>query len=222
VTLPPLVERYVERALPVGAGEAGSVDITQEGTIWMKPGTRGMGFTAKEHFEVERVAFTWRARFPVIGPLALRVVDAYDRDRGVLELRLFGARVQRQRGLEVSEGEAMRYLAELPWVPQAIVRNEELHWRQLDEASVEVSTPVAGQRVAVTFGFDDLADITTVSALRRRQVGKSWEETRWGGEFGDYTFMGGMRLPAAAEVYWELDGDRFVYWRGRVNSVSAR
>lgn len=218
MTLPPLVERYVERALPVGAGQAGSVDITQEGTIWMKPDTRGMAFTAREHFEVERVAFAWRARFP----FGLRVVDAFDRDQGVLELRLLGARLQRQRGPEVSEGEAMRYLAELPWVPQAIVRNEELHWRQLDDTHVEVSTPVAGRRVAVTFGFDDLADITSVSAQRRRQVGKTWEETPWGGEFGDFTFMGGIRLPAAAEVHWEIDGDRFVYWQGRVLTASPQ
>jgi hypothetical protein len=30
-----------------------------------------------------------------------------------------------------------------------------------------------------------------------------------------------MRLPTAAEVWWELETGRFVYWRGRVTSAQA-
>jgi Family of unknown function (DUF6544) len=177
-----------------------------------------MRFTATEHFEVERVAFSWRARFPV----GLRVVDAYDRGRGLLELRVFGVRVQRQQGPEIAVGEAMRYLAELPWVPHAIARNPELEWRELDERRVEVAAQVVGERAAITFEFDADGDIVRATALRNRQVDKTWEETRWGGEFGDYGFVDGIRMPAAAEVHWELDGERFVYWRGRVLSASPR
>jgi hypothetical protein len=28
--------------------------------------------------------------------------------------------------------------------------------------------------------------------------------------------LGGMRMPTAAEVHWELSAGRFVYWRGTV------
>jgi uncharacterized protein DUF6544 len=219
MSLPPLVRRYLERALPDGAGDVERVDLTQEGTIWMRPDTRGMRFTAREHLEVGRVAFSWRARFP----MGLRVVDAYDRGRGLLELRLFGVRVQRQRGHELDVGEALRYLAELPWVPHALERNRELEWREIGERAIEVATQVAGERAAVAFEFDHDGDIVRASALRRRQAGKNlWEKTPWGGEFGEYEVLGGVRIPVAAEVHWEIDGDRFVYWRGRVTSVNAR
>jgi hypothetical protein len=40
----------------------------------------------------------------------------------------------------ISKGEAMRYLAELPWLPQAMVANQELEWRQIDDRTVEVAT----------------------------------------------------------------------------------
>jgi len=177
-----------------------------------------MRFTAREHFEVERAAFAWRARFP----FGLRVVDAYDRGRGLLELRVFGIRVQRQRGPEVDVGEAMRYLAELPWVPHAIERNSELEWRELDERSVEVATRVADERAAVTFEFDVDGDIVRASAVRKRQTGKQWEETPWGGEFREYEVLGGIRIPTAAEVRWEIEDEPFVYWRGRVLSVTPK
>jgi hypothetical protein len=221
VTLPPLVRHYAERALPDGARAASSVRITQEGTMWMKPGARGRSFTATEHFEVERVAFSWRARFPVVGPLALEVVDGYDAGRGLLELRVLGMRVSRQAGQELGPGEAQRYLAELPWVPHAIARNSELEWGESGDREVEVACPVAGGRPAVTFEFDAAGDIVRVSAVRRRQVGKEWTETPWGGEYSDYAVIDGIRVPAAAEVYWDLGGKRFVYWRGRVLNVNA-
>jgi hypothetical protein len=28
-----------------------------------------------------------------------------------------------------------------------------------------------------------------------------------------------MRIPTCAEAYWELDQERFVYWRARVTSA---
>ena len=218
MSLPPLVRQYVERALPSGVRDVASVEVAQEGRIWMRPDTRGMRFTAREHFEVERIAFTWRARFP----FGLRVVDAYDRGRGVLELRVLGVRVQRQRGPELDVGEAMRYLAELPWVPHAIERNSELEWRELDERSVEVATRVADEKAAVIFEFDADGDIVRASAVRKRQTGKQWEDTPWGGEFGDYELLGGIRVPAAAEVHWVIEGEPFVYWRGRVLSATPK
>jgi hypothetical protein len=42
-------------------------------------------------------------------------------------------------------------------------------------------------------------------------VGRTSVLTPWGGEFGEYQALGGMRLPTRAKVYWELDEGRFVY-----------
>jgi hypothetical protein len=58
--------------------------------MWLKPGSRAMRFTATEVFAVDRIAFSWQARFPLLGPLAMRVVDGYADGRGELEVRLLG------------------------------------------------------------------------------------------------------------------------------------
>ena len=221
MTLPPLIQQYFERALPEGPGEIDSVDITQEGSMHMKPGSHGLRFRATEHLETTRVAFTWRARFRSAG-LPLDIVDACDRGHGLLELRIARIRVKRQQGPELGLGESLRYLAELPWVPHALVRNRELEWTQTGEDTVEVATQIDDTRAAVTFELNGSGDIVRVSALRRRQDGRKWVETSWGGDFRAYDVVDGIRLPTQADVFWEHEGERFVYWRGRVLSAAVR
>jgi hypothetical protein len=185
--------------------------------MWPKSGGRGMDFTAVQLSAVDRVAFSWQARFPLLGPLALRVVDDYADGGGKLEVRLFGLPLQRQRGRETTAGEALRYLAELPFVPHAILHNSELEWRELDQHAVEVATYVAGQRLAVELAFDEDGDIVGSSSQdRRREVGKEWRPTPWGGRFSRYETLGGVRVPTFAEAYWDLPEGRYVYWRGTV------
>ena len=50
--------------------------------------------------------------------------------------------LRRNGGAGLAQGEAFRYLAEIAWVPQAILANPQLTWREVDEQSVEVSTSV--------------------------------------------------------------------------------
>jgi hypothetical protein len=194
------------------------VRIGQEGEMRQRPGGRALRFSAVEELAVDRIAFTWRARFP----LAIRVFDGYSGGRGKLEARVLGVPVMRQSGPDIAVGEAFRYLAELPLVPWAMAHNEELEWRELDDHSVEVAGRVGGRRPAVTLEFDTAGDIVRMRcAARPRQVGRTSVPTAWGGEFGDYRAFGGMRIPARAQVYWELDQGRFVYWRGTVTSAVA-
>ena len=119
----------------------------------MKPGGRPLRFEAVEEFDTATVAFAWRARFPLFGPVSLRVTDSYQPPNGLLEVRLLGLPVRRERGAAVARGEVFRYLAELPWAPHAIVANRSLHWRELDPRTCEVSTRVADQQVAVQLVF---------------------------------------------------------------------
>jgi hypothetical protein len=67
--------------------------------------------------------------------------------------------VMRARGQEASEGDVLRYLAELAWVPQAMLANRQLEWRELDEHTVEVTTRVGSARATVRLEFDAAGDI---------------------------------------------------------------
>jgi hypothetical protein len=179
-----------------------------------------MRFTATQVFSVATVAFEWPARFPLLGPLALQVVDRYADDQGELAVRLFGVPVQRQRGPEAVAGEALRYLAELPWVPHALLANPQLEWQEVDERRVEVAAQPAGQRIVAELQADEHGDLVASSSrMRKRKTDGAWVETPWGGNFGDYENLVGVRVPTVGEAYWDLPEGRYVYFRGRIESL---
>jgi hypothetical protein len=217
----PLAAGYLARALPDPETAPLQVRLTQEGQMWQKPKARPRRFTATQHIAVDRVAFSWRARFG-FGPFALAVADGYSHGHGTLAVRMLGRTLQHEEGVETSVGEAMRYLAELPWAPAAMAANGALAWRTCDACTAEVAAPAEPGAPAVTFEFDGVGDIIRASSEARplRQDGV-WVPTPWSGDFSDYRELGGMRMPTSAEVGWDLPGGRFVYWRARVTSALA-
>ena len=220
--IPRLVADYAARALPgTRLLMPQQVQIAQEGVMWSKPDAAPRSFRATQRIAVDRVAFAWRARFRLARVLALEVVDAFAEGAGTLDVRMFGRTLQRQSGAEVSAGEGLRYLAELPWAPYALAANSELRWRELEGRRVAVA--IGGRSsLEVTFDFDEAGDIVRAASLTRpyRRPG-GWVPTPWSGTFSDYRELGGIRLPAAAEVAWDLPEGRFVYWRGRILSALA-
>ncbi len=186
--------------------------------MWQKPGGRGLPFTAVEEFAAEVVAFVWRARFPLV-----RVLDRYANEEGLLEVRLLGlVPVARVRGPDVDEGEALRYLAELPWVPYTMAANRELEWRELADRLVEVTTRVRSARAALRLEFDTAGDFVGVAAdARPRREGKQIVRRPWAGSFGDYAAVGGVRIPTSGEVRWDLPEGPFTYWRGTITALET-
>ena len=220
VSVPRLVRRHVQRALPDGGDVPAAVRLSQQGEMWRSPGARSMRFSAVERLAVDRTAFSWQARFPALGPLGIRVTDAYDGEQGTLAVSVLGLPVQRLGGAELSAGEALRYLAELPWVPYAMVCNHGLAWRPVDARRVEVRAASGDPRAVVEFEFDAAGDIVgTLAPARPRQVGERWVPTPWEGSFSAYRTLGGVRIPTSAEVRWLLPEGPFVYWRGEVTGL---
>jgi len=186
----------------------------------LKPG-RWTSFVATQEGAVERVEFSWRARFRVAPLISMKVVDWYRAGGGGLTARLWGLiPMMRGGGPEFAKGEAMRYLAELPWNPFAFVANRQLGWRELDEQAVDASTRVGAAAVAVRLHFDADGDIVGSSAdSRPRMVGKRTIDTPFSGRFADYREIGGVRVPTRAVVAWELPEGPFPYFRGRITDL---
>jgi hypothetical protein len=222
VAVPKIVRRAAERALGASTGVPSVVRITQRGEMWQKRGGRTLRFTATQAYAVDRVAFTWRARFPLVGPVGLTVVDGYDGGTGRLQARLLGIPVQTEDGPDTAVAEAMRYLAELPWVPFALLANAQIEWSEDAAGHVRAATPVGASRAVVELEIDAAGDVVGASApARPRAVGKGSIPTPWGGEFRKHATVGGIRIPTEAEVHWELDDGPLTYWRGTVTSLDT-
>jgi hypothetical protein len=101
-----------------------------------------------------------------------------------------------------------------------MLANCKLEWYELDEQTVEVGTPVGSTRVTARLEFDPAGDIVGAwCAARPRTEGREAVPRPWGGSFGDYAVVGGIRVPTRGEVRWELPDGPFVYWRGTITSL---
>ena len=217
--LPELVRRYLARTLPTGEQVPAAVRVQQSGEMWQRPGGRATSFRATEDFAVDRVAFSWRARFPIVGPLALTVVDELVDGIGRLRLSFLGIPLRTMTGPETNVGEAMRYLSELPWAPHAMSANRDLSWREVNARTVEVSMSLDGSTAAVALSFDDAGDIIRATGMRPFGVGKAFVPTPWGGDFSNYESFNGTRIPTYGQAWWDLPEGRFVYWAGQITAL---
>ncbi len=215
-SLPPLVEAYCRRNLrsPQGHGTL----LQQTGEIRLSPEQAWMPFTAEQRIVADRTQFIWHARVKM-APLVTAVVeDAYEGGRGRLDAKIWGVLpVAHARGLDVDRGEAERYLAELPWCPQAFKQNSELQFEPLDERSVRVWVGDPETYVDLLFDADgDISGARTTTRVR----GESGA-TPWQGRFWDYADFGDWRAPTRGEVWWDTAEGKFLYWRGQITALSA-
>jgi hypothetical protein len=103
-----------------------------------------------------------------------------------------------------------------------MLANRELEWRELDGRTVEVATRFGSARLPVRLEFDAAGDIVRSSAdARPRREGKKVVRAPWSGTFGDYSVLGGIRIPTRGEVRWELSDGPFTYWRGAITSLET-
>jgi hypothetical protein len=208
-----------ELARRMGArAETSTVSLRQTGEMWSAPGARPMRFSARQISATDQLAYIWTAD---LGPGGLvKAADYYVDGVGGLEVKAAGLlTLAREVGTpQMAQGEALRYLAELPWNPDAILLNHTLEWTVVDTTHLHVAYGDA----VVTFvlGADGLPE--SMSTPGRVYMDKTGDRlVPWRGRFGRYEMMGGRRVPTEGEVAWLLDGKEFVYWRGRLTGWSA-
>lgn len=178
-------------------------------------GDRWASFRAEQSISLSRPAFRWIAK---TGPLGLiTVVDALRSGEPHLEARALGVMTLARPPVTpaLTKGELMRYLAELPWAPDALLHNRALSWQVLDPACLRVSAAFGSGSAAVDLHLGDDGLVAAVSAPDRpRMEGDRMVERPWWGRFHDYRSHAGRRLPFRAEVGWRVQGEEVAVWRG--------
>jgi hypothetical protein len=116
------------------------VRLTQTGRIKRKIGCDSwMSFKATQTISTVACQFDWRARAGPFGMVTAH--DALKEREGQFDIMALGvipiARAEHTQAL--MRGELMRYLAEIAWVPDAILCNTDLRWREDGGSTVAVS-----------------------------------------------------------------------------------
>lgn len=221
-TLPPAVATWAARAQ---AAPSNAVRLTQAAEMRLSRGGKWQPLGARQIIATRAPGFLWEA-WQTKGPLTiLRVIDSYVAGHGLLEVRLGGAfRVAKAEDAWTDRGEAMRYLAELPWAPDAILCNPALQWQEEGEGAVSVALTLPDGPVRVTFQIDATGDVVAMTAKDRPTAVVDGKPVlrEWRGAYRDHGEIGGRRIPRSGEVgYVYEDGGYESYWRGQVTGYAV-
>src|SRR3954451_19403832 len=217
VRLPPEIYEFAIRAGSDAGRSVASISLRQTGRMRQDRDTRWMSFRATQIISANSCAFEWKAR---VGPGGLVVVrDVLRAGEGRLDVRALGLipLVKNVGSPALTRGELMRYLAELPWAPDAILLNTELRWRKGSAGRFIVGAGTGELAAEVSLTLDDQGQITETFAPDRPRVVKSGIiPTPWRGRFFDYRRSGGNLLAFAGEVGWVIDNELVICWQGRI------
>ena len=215
-----LARRLGAHVAPTDLPESSIVTLGQTGKMKRALGTDNwMSFTARQTIDTGACGFVWRARFGPLGMIS--VIDALAIGEGRLDIKALGfipiARTPRTTAL--MRGELMRYLAEIPWAPDAILVNSALRWRSCGPDTLMVGAGLGAAAVEVSLGLDSDGRIATAFASDRpRSAVEPILLTPWRGRFSDYRIHLGRSIPFAGEVAWEIGGQPEMYWQGKLES----
>lgn len=216
--LPEPVQRFIARAGVTDTRPPHAVHLEQAAELRMGPDKPWRPLRCEQVIAIARPGFVWLATQP-LGPLPMiRVMDAFVEDRGLLKARLFGSiPVADFQGPEADRSELMRYLAEIPWAPDAALHNRSLCWKQIADDAVELSADCGAETVAVRLYFDAAGDILEMQADERGSTEKGKVVPRpWRGLFSEHAELGGRRIPTRGEVGYVYDHGYAAYWRGQI------
>ena len=222
--LPAPVQRYFRTVLQEGQPVIAAATIEHAGTFNMSAtAEQWKPFTSRQRIATRGPAFLWDARIALMPGLSVRVHDGYVCGEGILHAAVLGLyTVARSRGGgELARGELMRFLAEAPWYPTALLPSQGVRWEAVDDRSANASLADGPLALTLLFGFDDAGLIDSVRAeARGAMAGSEIVMVPWECRLSDYQLRDGITVPTAGEAAWLRPEGRKPYFRGAITSVA--
>lgn len=219
--LPDPVKRFFHVVLKDGQPIVATVNLTQQGLFNMsETKAKWSPFTATQIVTTQRPGFDWDARIQMAPGMSAFVHDAYMLGEGSLHASLLGLfTVADVRNTpQAAQGELLRFFAEMPWYPTALLPSQGVRWEAIDNTSAHATMTDGATTVSLVFQFNAEGTIETMRAEARYR--DKLTAMPWSGRFWNYSTCNGMLIPLEGEVGWEYpDGIRF-YYKGKVTEIN--
>jgi hypothetical protein len=217
--LPAPVLRYFELALTPGQRLLRGARMEHKGFFRGGLDEPWSPFTSVQHFSSQPSGFVWDAAIHLAPLLTVRVRDSYIGGTGRMQGKIASLIpvIDQSGGAELNAGALHRLLAEMVWLPTALLPGRGVTWTAIDDTTARATLSDSGTTVWLDFQFSRTGEILGVSTPERyRDVEGTAVPTPWAGTFGSYQEVDGMRVPTEGEVAWILPEGRLSYWRGRI------
>jgi hypothetical protein len=219
-TLPPPVARYLRAVLLDGTPLARHAVVRHEGTFLAgASAAKPWPFSSVQHFDSNYPGFVWDARMRVVPGASVFVRDEFVNGQGAMMARVAGiypvAHTHESPALD--DAELQRWLAETAWFPTALLPGQAVRWEAIDDSTARAWVTAGAAKVSLDFHFGADSLVSYVrTETRNRDVAGVFVPTPWRGEWSDWDWYRGTRVPLQGEVAWLLPGGPFTYWRARV------
>ena len=226
--LPAPVQRYFRAVLKDGQPIVCGVTIDMSGTINMSAtAEQWKPFTSVQRVVTAsggaRPGFMWDARIAMLPGIKVHVVDSYIAGKGLVQAAMLGlfTVADMSGGGDMARGELMRFFAETPWYPTALLPSQGVQWAAVDATSAKATIVDGTITLTLLFNFNAMGLIDSVRAeARGGMVGKEMLMRPWECGLSDYQVRDGMTVPMSGTAAWVLPGGPKTYFHGTVKTLS--
>ncbi|TDA65871.1 MAG: hypothetical protein D9V47_12290 [Clostridia bacterium] len=218
--LPEIVQKWLKNSNVLGKERVRSVRLKQRGVIRAKEGQPWMPFEAVQYYTVDKPGFIWSVRAKAAPLINLVGRDRYYDGSAHMLIKLLSLMtVVDGRGDEINQGSLLRFLSEIMWFPTAAL-SEYIKWEPVDKDSAKATMSYKGATASGVFTFSEQGDAIHFVAKRYYSAADGgYSLETWSGAASDHRGFGGIRIPAKAEVMWNLETGDFSYWKGEVTEI---
>ena len=216
--LPEPVKRYFRFALTEGYNYISLISIKHDGLFRLKATHRWSSIKGEEYYTVNPPGFVWFAKLKTSPLFWITVRDSYLKGRGNVLAKAYSLfTVGTAEGSEIDSGALCRWLSEAVLFPTALLPNENLAWKFVDENSARLLFSHKGVSIAALVYFGRNGEIVRLTTDRSNMETGNFE--KWSTYYNSYKDHNGIKIPTEAGAIWHLATGHFNYARFRITTI---
>lgn len=207
--LPAPVKRYFLHAIAPGTPLANSVRLKMNGSFKLGQDKPWLPMQATEILSTQ--GFIWQA---AIGSGLLRMVgaDYYVNRAGRMQFALLGLLpLVNASNPNINRSSIGRLAGEFIWLPSALLPQQGVDWRAIDEHTIQASLKIDGEPITLTLVIDSNGKLLKFSLPRwgDRTSDGGWAYIPFGGEVQAERSFDGYTIPSQVSAGWGYGTDSY-------------
>jgi hypothetical protein len=220
VHLPKIVQKWVTHSSVVGHHDIVSVRLKQKGEMRTKPNSKWMPFTANQYFNVNNPSFVWSTNVDVMPIIPMIGRDKLVNGKGEMLMHLAGLIpvVNASKNEKINQGAMLRYLAELCWFPQGVIKKY-VQWETIGTTSAKATLTINNKSVSGIFNFNKNGTVSSFEANRYYGGNDDAQLEKWVIIIEEYKSFNDIKIPNKSRVIWKLKNEDFQWLKLEVTDI---
>ena len=208
--LPQPVQRYFLHAIEPGTHVAQSVKLKMSGSFRLSPDKPWLPMQAKQIISAFK-GFVWKAK---IGSGLMKFIgaDYYFNNFARMQFSIWEIiPVVNAHNQDITRSAIGRFAGESFWLPSAVLPQNSVTWRAIDDNTIEASMKVDGEPITLTFTIDSNGKLLKMSVLRwgDQTEDGSYTHIPFGGEVLEEKTFAGFTIPSQINAGWWFGTDKY-------------